>query len=111
MKNIDDINKIMKAVELEMKLKETKKEADAVMMMNDVYMIHIDKKYEGKLRDIELIKEVQRRMTELTKIITSFKDIEHQAIVIKDMDIYWKCEAKIAKMINQMEIMRNKYGC
>jgi hypothetical protein len=28
---------------------------------------------------------------------------------IKDMELYWICENKIARMINQMEIMRSKY--
>ena len=87
----NDMNNIMKSVGLEMELKKVEKRMEIEMMSNDVYMEFIDKKYEDKLRDLELVENIRRRMTTLCVLITSLKDIEHQAIVIKDMDLYWKC--------------------
>ena len=105
----NNMNNIMKSVGLEMELKKVEKRMEIEMISNDVYMEFIDKKYEDKLRDLELVENIRRRMTTLCVLITSLKDIEHQAIVIKDMELYWKCENKIARMMNQMEIMRSKY--
>lgn len=105
----NDMNNIMKAVELEMELKQISQSVDTRILLNDAYMEYVDKAYENKLRDLELVENIRRKMTDLVILITKLKDIEHQAIVIKDMELYWKCENKIAKMINQMELMRSKY--
>ena len=102
----NDMNNIMKSVGLEMELNKVEKRMEIEMMSNDVYMEFIDKKYEDKLRDLELVENIRRRMTTLCVLITSLKDIEHQAIVIKDMELYWKCENKIARMMNQMELLK-----
>lgn len=105
----NDMNNIMKAVELEMELKQISQSVDTRILLNDAYMEYVDKAYENKLRDLELVENIRRKMTDLVILITKLKDIEHQAIVIKDMELYWKCENKITKMINQMELMRSKY--
>lgn len=109
MKNNNEINNIMKAVELEMELKKVSQRIELTLVLNEAWMEFIDKEYENKLRDLELLKKSRAKMTELLVLATAVKDIEHQAIVIKDMDLYWKCSAKEAKIINQMELIRNKY--
>ena len=109
MLNNNDMNNIMKAVELECELKKLNQRVDITITLNEAYMEFIDKKYEDKLRDLSLVENIRHRMTELTILATAVKDIEHQAIVIKDMELYWKCLAKEAKIINQMELIRSKY--
>lgn len=109
MMNNNAIDNLMKAVELEYNLKQLTPRIEMTLSINEAYMDFIDKKYEDKLRDLQLVENVRSKMTELLVMITSVKDIEHQAIVIKDMELMWKCEAKIAKMINQMELLRDKY--
>lgn len=109
MKNMNNVEKLMKAVELEMTINKVSQRMETELLLNETYMEYIDKKYEDKLRDLELVENVRRRMTDLMLLITELKDVEHQAISIKDMEIYWKCENRIAKMMNQMEILRSKY--
>ena len=109
MMNNNEMNNLMKAVELEYNLKKISQRIETTLVLNEVYMDFIDKKYEGKLRDLELVEKVRGKMTDLLVMITAVKDIEHQAIVIKDLELMWKCEAKIGKMINQMELLRDKY--
>lgn len=106
---MNNINNLMKAVELEYNMNKITQRMETDLLLNEAYMEYIDKKYEDKLGDLELVENVRRRMTNLMVLITQLKDIEHQAIVIKDMELYWKCEQRIAKMINQMEILRSKY--
>ena len=106
---MNNINNLMKSVELEMVMNKINQRMETDLLLNEAYMEYIDKKYRDKLRDLELVENVRRRMTNLMVLITQLKDIEHQAIVIKDMELYWKCEQRIAKMINQMEILRSKY--
>ena len=106
---MNNINNLMKSVELEMAMNKINQRMETDLLLNEAYMEYIDKKYRDKLRDLELVENVRRRMTNLMVLITQLKDIEHQAIVIKDMELYWKCEQRIAKMINQMEILRSKY--
>lgn len=106
---MNNINNLMKSVELEHNMNKVSQRMENELLLNEAYMEFIDKKYENKLRDLQLVENVRRRMTNLTILITELKDIEHQAIVIKDMELYWKCEQRIAKMMNQMEILRSKY--
>lgn len=106
---INNINDLMKSVELEYNMNKITQRMENELLLNEAYIEFIDKKYENKLRDLQLVENVRRRMINLTILITQLKDIEHQAIVIKDMELYWKCEQRIAKMINQMEILRSKY--
>lgn len=106
---MNNINNLMKSVELEYNMNKITQRMETDLLLNEAYMEYIDKKYEDKLRDLELVENVRRRMTNLMILVTQLKDIEHQAIVIKDMELYWKCEQRIAKMINQMEILRSKY--
>lgn len=102
-------NNLMKSVELEHNMNKVSQRMENELLLNEVYMEFIDKKYENKLRDLQLVENIRRRMLNLTILITELKDIEHQAIVIQDMELYWKCEQRIAKMINQMELLRSKY--
>lgn len=109
MKNNKEINNIMKAVELEMELKKLSQRIETTLVLNEAWMEFTDKEYENKLRDLKLLQKARSKMTDLVILTTAVKDIEHQAIVIKDMDLYWKCSAKEAKLIMQMELIRNKY--
>ena len=105
----NDMNNIMKAVELEMQLTQLSQRIEITLLVNEAWMEFTDKEYKNKLRDLKLLKKARSKMTDLVMLATALKDIEHQAIVIKDMELYWKCENKIARMMNQMEIMRSKY--
>ena len=101
---------LMEAVELEMKVKELDKEITKRLLETDVKTVFIDIKYAGdKLRDMEMIKELEDVMAVLLKLVNKLKDIELRAIKINDMTIYFKCENRIAKLINAMEYIRNKY--
>lgn len=105
----DKIMSMINEAKFECELNKIEKEAKDVMFMNDVYMFHVDKEYEDRLRDMELITNVRQRMLELTLLITKVKDIEAEAIADNQMSIMWKCENLIAKMMGQMQLMRNKY--
>lgn len=109
MKNNNEINNIMKAVELEMELKKLSQRIEIALVLNEAWMEFTDKEYENKLRDLKLLEKARAKLTDLLILATAVKDIEHQAIVIKDMELYWKCSAKEAKIINQMELIRSKY--
>jgi hypothetical protein len=109
MKNNNEMKNIMKAVELEMELKKVSQRIETTLAINEAWMEFTDKEYKNKLRDLKLLEKARSKMTDLLVLATAVKDIEHQAIVIKDMDLYWKCSAKEAKIINQMELIRNKY--
>lgn len=100
---------LIKTAGLEYKLNNIDKEMEYTMRMNVEYMEYIDKKYEDKLRDLELVHEVRRRMTNLLVIINKVNEIEEKAIAINNHDLMWSCESRKAKMINQMEILRDKY--
>ena len=101
---------IMEAVELEMKVKELDKEITKRLLETYVKTVFIDIKYAGdKLRDMEMIKELEDVMAVLLKLVNKLKDIEMRAIKINDMTIYFKCENRIAKLVNAMEYIRNKY--
>lgn len=104
-----EIFNLIKTAGLEYKLNDIDKEMEYTMLMNDVYMEYIDKKYEDKLRDLELVHEVRRRMTNLLVIINKVNEIEEKAIAMNNHDLMWSCESRKAKMINQMEILRDKY--
>lgn len=104
-----DMNNIMKAVELEMQLTQLTQRIEVTLRVNEAWMEFTDKEYKNKLRDLKLLKKARSKMTDLVMLATALKDIEHQAIVIKDMNLYWKCSAKEAKIINQMELIRDKY--
>lgn len=105
----NDMNNIMKAVDLEMQLTQISQRIEITLLVNEAWMEFTDKEYKNKLRDLELLKKARSKMTDLVILITELKDIEQQAIDIKDMDLYWKCENKKAKMINQMVLIRDKY--
>lgn len=101
---------IMKAVELEMNIKDLDKEIDKAITEVDIQTIFVDAKYSGdKLRDMNLMTIITEEMVKLTKLITRLKDIETEAIKINDNTIYFKCENRIAKLINIMEVLKNKY--
>jgi hypothetical protein len=107
--NNNEMNNIMKAVELEMELKKVAQRIETTLVLNEAWMEFTDKEYKNKLRDLKLLEKARSKMTDLLILATAVKDIEHQAIVIKDMDLYSKSSAKEAKIINQMELIRNKY--
>jgi hypothetical protein len=109
MKNNNEMNNIMKAVELEMELTKLSQRIETTLAINEAWMEFTDKEYKNKLRDLKLLKKARSKMTDLVILTTAVKDIEHQAILIKDMNLYWKCSAKEAKIIMQMELIRNKY--
>ena len=62
MKNNNEINNIMKAVELEMELKKVSQRIETTLFLNEAWMDFIDKKYEDKLRDLKLVKKAQDKM-------------------------------------------------
>ena len=101
---------VMKSVELEMNIKDLDKDIDKAITEVDIQTTFIDAKYSGdKLRDIELINNIDKEMLKLTRLVNRLKDIEMEAIKIDDTTTYFKCENRIAKLINIMEVLRNKY--
>ena len=107
---MNNINNLMEAVNLEMAIKDLDEFMDK--MLNDLYMhlVFIEAKYAGdKLRDMELINDLHDWMNRLLKLVNKFKDIEFNAIKINDLEIYWKCEKRIAKIVEAMEYVRNEY--
>jgi hypothetical protein len=105
----NEMYNIIKSAGLEYKLNKMDVDIEAEMFMNDAFIKFVDKKYENKLRDMELITEVRRRMTNLLRLINKVNEIEERAIAINNHDLLWSCEMRKARMINQMEILRDKY--
>ena len=99
----------MKSVELEMNLKQLDKEINEYKTKVDIQLAFIDAKYKDILRDTELINELTVTMDTLLIQANKIKDIEHQAIKIDDYELYWKCEQKIANVIETMEYIRTTY--
>ena len=100
---------IMKSVEIEINLKQMDKEIKDLMNKIDVQLTFIDIKYEDKLRDEDLIQETTVMMDKLLVMANRVKDLEFEAIKINDYELYWKCEQKIAKVIETMEYIRTTY--
>ena len=87
---------IMKSVELEMNMREMDKVMDSTVNKIDIQLVFIEAKYAGNtLRDMNLINDVTSLMNKLYVLTTEYKDIEHQAIKIDDMELYFKCEARV----------------
>ena len=100
---------IMKSVELEMNLKEMDKEIKELNSKIDIQLTVIDIKYADKLRDKELLNELEDTMFKLLVQANKLKDIEHQAIKNDDLEVYWKAEQKIANVVGTMEYIRTTY--
>ena len=108
--NIDQVIKMLEEAKLELRLNKVVTEMEAALLSNEIFMEFVDKKYEDKLRDMELINQVTDRMLSLTKISTKLSEIEQEAIKINIQDIFWKCESERAKILSQIELLRNKYA-
>lgn len=106
-------NDMMRAIELgnlEAELLGLDRDIEARLYKNELYMGWIELKYEGdKLLDLDVVEEVRHRMTELLKLINKVCDIEMKAIAYNDHDLMYKCGLQKAKMVSQMELLRNKY--
>lgn len=107
MKNVTNL---IEAVELEIAIKELDEVINKELLDVDIHLTFIDAKYAGdKLRDLEMVRDLEDRMTILYKLVMKLKDIEMKAIKIDNLEIYWKCEKRIAKLIEAMEYIRNEY--
>lgn len=100
---------IMKSVELEMNLKEMGKDIKDLKSKIDIQLTVIDIKYADKLRDEELINELEDTMFKLLVQANKLKDIEHEAIKNDDLEVYWKAEQKISHVVETMEYIRTTY--
>lgn len=100
---------IMKSVELEMNLKEMDKDIKDLKSKIDIQLTVIDIKYADKLRDKELINELEDTMFKLLVQANKLKDIEHEAIKNDDLEVYWKVEQKISHVVETMEYIRTTY--
>lgn len=104
-----ELNNIL-ALVIENDLKELDIVIDELLQHIDIKLTFIDAKYAGdKLRDMNLINEINEEMRKLTKIVESIKSIEVSAIEINNMVLYTKCESRISKIINMMEYIKSKY--
>ena len=108
--NIDQVIKMLEEAKLELRLNKVTTDMEVALLSNEIYMEFVDKEYEDKLRDMELINQVTNKMLNLTKISTMISEIEQEAIKINSQDIFWKCESKRAKILSQIELLRNKYA-
>ena len=100
---------IMKSVELEIQLRNMDKDIQSLLSSIELTIIVTDVNYKDKLRDEKLLRKMESIMSDLLIRVNKLKDIEHQAIKINDMEIYWKAEQKIAKLIEVMEYIRTTY--
>lgn len=107
--NKKDVLNMIETTGLEYKLHKLDVDIEVELFLNNAYMEYIDKKYEDKLRDLEMVAEVRRRMTQLLVLINKVNDIEQHAIKLNNHDLMWSCEGRKALMVNQMELLRNKY--
>lgn len=107
MKNVTNL---IEAVNLEIAIKDLDKFMDKLLNDLGIHLVFIEAKYAGdELRDMELINDLHDWMNRLLKLVNKFKDIEFNAIKINDLEIYWKCEKRITKIVEVMEYVRNKY--
>lgn len=107
---MNNINNMMEAVNLEMAIKDLDKFMDKTLNDLDIHLVFIEAKYAGnRLRDMELVHDLQGWMNKILRVINKFKDIEFNAIKINDMEIYFKCEKRICKLVEVMEHVRNEY--
>ena len=100
---------IMTSVEIEMNLKQIDNEIKDLMNKIDVQLTFIDIKYKNRLRDKELLDETTIMMNKLLVVANRLKDLEFQSIKNDDLEVYWKCEQSIGKLVNMMEYIRNEY--
>ena len=107
----DNLNNIMKSVQLESELMLIGKEIESFIDKTELYMEIIDMKYENRLRDMELINSIKEKEQEMTIIINKINVIESKAVPLKDIDLMMKCECKKAKLTYLMMYMQSKYGC
>lgn len=107
---MNNINNIMEAVNLEMAIKDLDKFMDKLLNDLDIHLVFIEAKYAGdKLRDMELVNDLHDWLNKLLRLLNKFKDIEFNAIKINDIEIYFKCEKRICKLVEVMEHVRNEY--
>ena len=107
MKNVTNL---IEAVNLEIAIKDLDKFMDKLLNDLDIHLVFIEAKYAGdKLRDMELVNDLHDWMNRLLRLINKFKDIEFNAIKINNMEIYFKCEKRICKLVEVMEHVRNEY--
>lgn len=100
---------IMTSVEIEMNLKQIDNEIKDLMNKIDVQLTFIDIKYKNRLRDKELLDETTIMMNKLLVVANRLKDLEFQSIKNDDLEVYWKCEQRLAHVVETMEYIRNKY--
>ena len=100
---------IMTSVEIEMNLKQIDNEIKDLMNKIDVQLTFIDIKYKNRLIDKELLDETTIMMNKLLVVANRLKDLEFQSIKNDDLEVYWKCEQRIAHVVETMEYIRNKY--
>ena len=111
MMNYNDMMNIMKAVELENYYNQVNDEIEWAMFVNEHFIKTTDARLEKEqsARTLDDAKAMRRKCDKLVKLINKLNDIEKDAIGIKEHDLMWKCEAKKAKMIMQMQLMQDKY--
>ena len=100
---------IMKSAQLECELLSLGKEIENFIYKTELYMEIIDMKYKNRLRDKELIDETTIMMNKLLVMVNRVKDLEFQAIKNDDLEVYWKCEQRIAHIVETIGYIRNKY--
>jgi translation initiation factor 2 beta subunit (eIF-2beta)/eIF-5 len=73
------------------------------------YNMVMEAKYNGKLRDMELINGVNAYMDELVVLIKRIDEIEINAIKNGDDELMFKCEHHKSVVINAMEELNEIY--
>lgn len=108
---MNKMNNIFRSVELENYLKQVDVLIDQAMISNNNFISITDAilEIQNRARNLDDAEAMRKRSDKLVKLIKVMDNIEQEAIKIKDYDLMWKCESRKAKMINQMQLLHNKY--
>ena len=75
----------------------------------DLYTAIIDKKYENKLRDLELRRSIEGFNDELKNLIDKINEVGLASIKNKNERLLFQCESRKARLINLMIYLQEKY--
>ncbi len=84
---------------------------DTVILLDkiDLYTTIIDKKYENKLRDLELRRSIEAYNDEIKILIDRINKVAIASIKNKNERLMFSCESRKAHLISLMMYLQEKY--